>query len=70
MDNRRTDEQETCIRYKLAFNTVIFSDVPGRTHLVQHMLRTNTDKPIKQHATYGTLHALEDKLCDETLRTQ
>ena len=70
MDNRRTDEQETCIRYMLALHTVIFSDVPGRTHLVQHILHTNTDKPIKQHATYGTPHALEDELCDELLRTQ
>lgn len=42
----------------------IFSDVPGRTHLVSHTIRTTTDKPVRQKI-YRTPQALRDKIKDE-----
>ena len=42
----------------------IFSDVPGRTHLVSHTIRTKTDTPVRQRI-YRTPHALRDKIKKE-----
>ena len=39
----------------------MFSDVPGKTHLVQHTIETVNDKPIRQRA-YRTPHAYKDKV--------
>ncbi len=48
----------------LEAHSAVFSDVPGRTHLVEHEIRTNSDTPIRQRA-YRTPHALKDKVREE-----
>ena len=42
----------------------IFTDVPGRTNLVSHTIRTNTDIPVRQKL-YRTPHALRGKIRKE-----
>ena len=42
----------------------IFTDVPGRTNVISHTIRTKTDTPVRQKL-YRTPHALRDKIRKE-----
>ena len=42
----------------------IFTDIPGKTHLVEHHIKTHTDTPVRQNA-YRVPHALRDPVKQE-----
>ena len=53
--------QKTEMSEILKKHTKGFSDVPGRTHVISHIVRTTTETPIRQRA-YRTQHSLRPKL--------
>jgi len=42
----------------------VFSDIPGRTSVIKHVVKTTNDTPIRQRA-YRTPHALKQKVKKE-----
>ncbi|XP_072030803.1 uncharacterized protein [Amphiura filiformis] len=56
-----TNERRQKLSDILEAHTTVFSDVPGKTHLVEHEIKTTSDIPVRQRA-YRTPHALKDKV--------
>ena len=64
IDDTISTSQFEEIQQLLSSHEKVFSDVPGKTHVITHKLVTTTDAPIRQRA-YRTPQAIKSKVQDE-----
>ena len=64
IDQKLSKSRAKQINTILKAHTKAFSDVPGKTHVISHKVKTTNETPIR-HKAYRTPHSLKQKIKDE-----